>query len=73
MNGMLSLVRAALSRHRYNSARISAIVTHVEATATAEELYEHKSVLLSFAGAQRVHSALQRRIDALVKSDWQPA
>jgi hypothetical protein len=68
----MGFLKALLDRRGAAVARANAIAARVEAEASAEDRAEHKGALLSSLGATVIHSAMQRRIDALAKSDWQP-
>jgi hypothetical protein len=52
--------------------RYNAAVEHVKAAASPEELAEHKSALLSSLGCTVIYSDLQRKVKALLKTNWQP-
>jgi hypothetical protein len=70
---MRKFLRSLLSRHRAGVSRFNAIVAAVEAASSPEDRREHRAALLSSMGSTVIASAIQRRIDALLKSDWQPA
>jgi hypothetical protein len=55
-----------------NTRRYNAAVEAVKASASPEELAEHRSALYSSLGCTVIYSAIQRKVDALLKTDWQP-
>jgi hypothetical protein len=55
-----------------NAKRYDAAVELVKAAASPEDLAEHKGALLSSLGCTVIYSAIQRKVKALLETDWQP-